>query len=410
MRACADCVRKAQLLRELTPGLDRPAAGRPPLVLALGSEELAAVVRGPHAPRALTLDRSDDDLLSGAEADRREFGVESVCRHDPAYPPRLRQLPDPPDVLHVLGGIERLQRVLGPALDRPTISMVGARKAPGEGLRIARRFGEALAGAGITVVSGMAFGIDAASHEGALAAGAPEGRDRGAGAVRPGGTIAVLAGGPEKATPATLRGLYARIVREGAVVSELPPGASPRRWSFPARNRLIAALGDGLLVTAAARGSGSLLSVEHAQKLERPVGAVPGSILEPGWAGGNDLLRGDDLDRDGEGSGRAWAITTPDDVRLMLRAEGSRLQFGSPDPPAPLQQPIAAVDPLQGLDGQARRIGELLLSGARTIESLIAYSDAPTILAGLGALEASGRLRRSLGGELELLVERTDGA
>lgn len=403
MRACASCVRKAQLLRELTPGLDRPVGGRPPLVLALDPEELAAAVQGPRAPRASTLDRSDDDLLTGAVADEREFGVESVCVCDPDYPARLRELPDPPAVLHVLGGIERLQRVLGPELDRPTVSMVGARRAPDEGLRVARRFGEALAGAGITVISGMAFGIDAASHEGALAAGPPvaAGGSR-PGSARPGGTIAVLAGGPEKATPATLRGLYARIARDGAVVSELPPGSSPRRWSFPARNRLIAALGDGLLVTAAARGSGSLRSVEHAHALHRPVGAVPGSILDPGWAGGNDLLRGDDLDRDDDGAGRAWAITTPDDVRLMLRADGARLPFGD--------RPIAAADPLSGLDGRARLIGELLLSGPQTIESLIAGSDAPTVLAGLGALEASGRLRRSLDGQLELTVQRTDGA
>jgi DNA processing protein len=402
VRACAGCVRKAQLLRELTPGLDRPARGRPPLVLALEPEELAVAVQGPRAPRPASLRRSDDDLLSAAWADERELGVESICLHDEGYPARLRALPDPPAVLHVLGGLDRLVRVLGPTGERPTISMVGARRAPDDGLRVARRFGEALAGAGITVISGMAFGIDAASHEGALAAGSPDAPGVGRpGRVRPGGTVAVLAGGPEKATPATLRGLHARIARDGAVVSELPPGASPRRWSFPARNRLIAALGDGLLVTAAARGSGSLRSVEHAHALERPVGAVPGSVLDPAWAGGNDLLRGDDLERDGDGPGRAWAITAPDDVRLMLRAEQPQL-------PLELDAAIAPVDPLVGLDGHAREIARRLLSGARTIESLIAESDAPTILAGLGALEASGRLRRSLGGELELLVERAD--
>lgn len=401
MRACADCVRTAQLVRELTPRMDRPVGGRPPLLLAMEPEQLSLQVLGERAPRARTLDRTDDDLLSGAEHDEHEHGVESVCRHAAEYPARLRQLADPPAVLHVLGGAERLQRVLGTALDRPAVAMVGARKAPGDAQRFARRLAESVAAAGITVVSGMAFGIDELSHEGALAAGSPEpGGACAIGAPRPGGTIAVLAGGAERATPATLRRLYARIARDGAVVSELPPGSTPRPWSFPARNRLIAALSDGLVVVAAARGSGSLGSVEHARTLERPIGVVPGSVLDPAFAGSNALLRGDDLRRDEDGGqGPARAIVEPDDVRLMLRAE--------------LPTAIAATDPLVGLEGRARSIAERLLRGPRTIESLIAEEDPATILAGLGALEASGRLRRSLNGDLELTVEgpgrRADG-
>lgn len=425
MRACADCVRRAQLLRELTPRIDRPAGGRPPLLLAQGPEQLSLSVLGVGAPRPRTLDRTDDDLLSCAEQDEREFGVESVCGHAPEYPGRLRALRDPPAVLHVLGGVERLQRVLGPDLDRPSVAVVGARKAPDDARRYARRLAEAVAAAGITVVSGMAFGIDELAHEGALAAGAPEaGGARSTGAPRPGGTLAVLAGGAERATPATLRRLYARIASDGAVVSELPPGSSPRPWSFPARNRLIAALSDGLVVVAAARGSGSLGSVAHARKLDRPVGVVPGSVLDPAFAGGNDLLRGDDLGRSEDGGpGPARAIVEPDDVRLMLLAE--RLlpsDGGAPGPrsagdgapgaetsadDAVLGRSIAAADPLVGLEGRERRIAERLVGGPRTIESLIAEEDPATILAGLGALEASGRLRRSLNGDLELTVGRT---
>jgi DNA processing protein len=448
VRACADCVRAAQLLRELTPGLDRPATGRPPLLLAMEPEALAAAVNGPRGRRPRTLDRSDDDLLSGAEREHRELGVESVCRHDRDYPAGLRDLPDPPYVLHVLGGVERLHRVLGPGADRPAVAIVGARKAPGDARRVARRLAEAVAGAGITVVSGMAFGIDEAAHLGALAAGPPE--PGAAFGPRPGGTVAVLAAGVERPTPATLRELYERIGREGVVVGELPPGSTPRRWSFPARNRLIAALSGGLVVVAAARGSGSLTSVGHARTLRRPVGVVPGSILDPAYAGGNDVLRGHDLLRlgeDGAGDpGIVRAIVEPDDVRQLLRAGQLRLHFGpglggdedgdgattaasstSSARPGPrkggtarstgraaagtvpgglLEHEIAPGDPLLGLEGQARRIAERLVQGPRTIESLIAEADPGTILAGLGALEAAGRLRRCLNGDLELTAER----
>jgi DNA processing protein len=268
---------------------------------------------------------------------------------------------------------------------------------------------------GITVVSGMAFGVDEASHEGALAAGSPGGEGPAEGRPRPGGTVAVLAAGVERATPARLRHLYERIAADGVVVGELPPGATPRRWSFPARNRLIAALGDGLVVVAAGRGSGSLRSVEHARDLDRPVGIVPGSVLDPRYAGGHDVLRGADLlaGEDDEGRVLTRAIVEPDDVRAMLHADRLRLRFASGDGAG--EAAIAALprippaDPLAGLDGGARDIAERLLAGPRTIESLIAESDPATILAGLGALEADGRLRRSLGGELRL-VEAPRGA
>lgn len=436
MRACVDCLRRAQLLGELTPGLDRPAAGRIPLVLALDPEELAFAVNGPRGPRARTLDRSADDLLCGAARDERELGVESVCVHHADYPSRLHDLEDPPAVLHVLGGIGRLHRVLGARADGPSVAMVGTRRPPEDAVRIARRLGEAVAGAGITVVSGMAFGIDAASHEGALAAGAPgdpadgggdeeDGR-AGGGMVgrgvrgRRGGTIAVLAAGVERPTPARLRPLYDRIASDGVVVGELPPGATPRRWSFPARNRLIAALGDGLVVVAAGRSSGSLRSVEHARALDRPVGVVPGSILDPRYAGGNDVLRGADLlaGEDDEGRVLTRVVVEPDDVRAMLHADRLRLRFApgddgtggvrdGPDLRPELLATIPPADPLAGLEGHARTIAERLAAGPRTIESLIAESDPATILAGLGALEADGRLRRSLGGTLELTTVTT---
>lgn len=402
MTACADCLRRARLLGELSPDLDRPVQ-RLPLLLTRDPEEQVAAVRGPRRSRASALERSDDELLTGAERDERQLGVEAVCRHSPSYPGRLRELDDPPAVLHVLGGVARLRAVLGPDLGGASVAVVGARRAPDDARRVARRLGEAASRSGITVVSGMAFGIDAAAHEGALALGPV--REPG---TAIGGTVAVLAGGPERSSPAGMRRLHGRIASDGVVVSEMPPGVSPRRWSFPARNRIIAALGDALVVVACARGSGSLRSVQHAVALGRPIGAVPGPVLDAAYAGSNDLLRGgplwdDDLDA-------ARAIVEPDDVRPLLRGDvlqprASATVAEKPQRRVPVPDaPIDAVDLLSGLDGEARALAARLQAGPRTIESLIAESDAATVLAGLGALEAGGRLRRGLAGDLELVV------
>jgi DNA processing protein len=382
VRACAACVRAAQTLKALTPDLDRrPGASRPPQVLTLLPEAMVEALREPGSPRPAVLDRSDDDLLSEAAADHRRLGVESVCRHDPAYPARLRELGDPPAVLHVLGGVERLVAVLGSGGDAPTVSMVGSRRGPRDTAENARRFAEAFARAGWTVVSGMALGVDAASHEGALAG-------RRAGPTSPGRppgtTIAVLAAGVERPTPATNRRLYERIRIEGVVVSELPSGATPRRWSFPARNRIIAALGDALVVVAAAHGSGSLTSAKHADALGRPIGIVPGPINDPAYGGSNELLRGD-----------RRPLVVPDDLRTVLGEDALK------DPPVP------RADPLSGLDGVAHEVGAALLAGPRTIESLLGDHDPPALLAALGDLEAAGRLRRGLSGELELVSPST---
>jgi DNA processing protein len=381
VRACASCVRAAQTLKALTPDLDRrPGASRPAGVLTLLPEAMVEALREPGSPRLHVLDRTDDDLLSEAASDHRRLGVESVCRHDRAYPGRLLELHDPPAVLHVLGGAQRLAAGLGPHGDAPTVAMVGARRGPRDTTENARRFAEAFARAGWTVVSGMALGVDAASHEGALAG-------RRAGPTNPGRpagtTVAVLAAGVERPTPATNRRLYERIRAEGVVVSELPPGATPRRWSFPARNRIIAALGDALVVVAAAHGSGSLTSARHADALGRRIGVVPGSVTDPAYAGSNELLRGE-----------ARPLIVPDDLRTVLGEAAAH------------EPPVPRADPLTGLDGVAREIGAALQAGPRTIESLVAEHDAAAILAGLGDLEAAGRLRRGLSGELELVSPR----
>jgi DNA processing protein len=188
---------------------------------------------------------------------------------DADYPELLRQLPDAPPVLYVSGD----SRVLG----EPQIAMVGSRNPSAGGAATARDFAANFARAGIGVTSGLALGIDAASHEGALAAG--------------GTTIAVLGCGPDRIYPAQHEDLAARIRESGAIVSEFPPGTAPRPALFPQRNRIIAGLSLGTLVVEAARRSGSLITARLAGIAGREVFAVPSSIHNPVARGCHELIR-----------------------------------------------------------------------------------------------------------------------
>jgi DNA processing protein len=157
------------------------------------------------------------------------------------------------------------------------VAIVGTRQASPGGERIAHRLARALAVAGATVVSGMARGIDAAAHQGALDAG--------------GQTIAVLAGGADLPYPPRHRALHAEIAASGLVLSEAPPGTRPIAGAFPRRNRVIAALCRALIVVEAGSHSGALITADLALDLGRAIGAVPGSIDSPRSTGANDLLR-----------------------------------------------------------------------------------------------------------------------
>jgi DNA processing protein len=210
---------------------------------------------------------------AGAAAERcRAAGVEALCRCDEAFPVRLSQLRDAPAALFVAGAIDRFLALVA---EEP-VAVVGARRASGYGLEVAAGLGRGIAAAGVTVVSGMALGVDSAAHAGALEAG--------------GGTVAVLAAGPDRAYPASKRQLHARIRTQGAVVSELPPGTTARRWSFPARNRIIAGLAAMIVVVEAGESSGSLITAALAAEAGRDVVAVPGRVTSPMSAGTNQLL------------------------------------------------------------------------------------------------------------------------
>ncbi|MFN2544307.1 MAG: DNA-processing protein DprA [Actinomycetota bacterium] len=218
--------------------------------------------------RAVTHERA----IPGAEAGRareadvdaivaavRACGARMIVPSDPEYPPSLEDLADPPAWLFVRG--RKLHELY------PRVAMVGARNCSETGRDIANEMGRGLAQAGICVVSGGALGIDSASHVGALAAGGP--------------TIAVLGCGIDRTYPASNRKLMARIEEAGAVVSEYPPGVSPDAFRFPARNRIVAALAEAVVVVEGATGSGSLITADHALDLGRPISAIPGAVTNP---------------------------------------------------------------------------------------------------------------------------------
>lgn len=194
-------------------------------------------------------------------------GAQLVVLGDPAYPPLLLQIDTPPPVLWLMGDAGLVAR--------RSVAIVGARNASALGLRTARRLARDLGEAGSVVVSGLARGIDAAAHEGALATG----------------TVAVLAGGLDRIYPPENAGLAERIASEGALVSEVAMGVEPTSRHFPKRNRLVAGLSEGVLLIEAASRSGSLITARYALDQGREVMAVPGAPEDPRAAGCNALIR-----------------------------------------------------------------------------------------------------------------------
>jgi len=190
-----------------------------------------------------------------------------LCWGEPGYPNALAQIEDAPPILTVLGQTDWLAR--------PMVAIVGARNASANGRRLARELAAGLGQSGLVIVSGLARGIDAAAHLGALETG----------------TTAVVAGGVDIVYPEENRGLYDALRRQGAVVAELPLGSEPQARHFPRRNRIISGVALGVLVVEAAARSGSLITARYALEQGREVFAVPGSPLDPRCRGANDLLR-----------------------------------------------------------------------------------------------------------------------
>jgi DNA processing protein len=278
------------------------------------------------------------------------FGGRLLIPGDGEWPAGLAALgPEAPFCLWVRGPLQ-----LATATDRAA-AIVGARAATPYGERVARELADGCANRGITVVSGAAYGIDGAAHRGALAADGP--------------TIAVLACGVERAYPRGHEQLLARIMRVGAVVSEIPPGSSPTRWRFVERNRLIAALSRAVVVVEAAHRSGAMGTATRADKLSLPIAAVPGPVTSAMSYGCHRLLR------DG-----AICVTSADELAELVGRMGEFLT-------EPVPVPTAVHD---GLDPRDLRVFDALpLRRAAGLPSLIKVAglDEQTVVASLGRLE-----------------------
>ncbi len=242
------------------------ALGTPAAILASPRRELEAL--GLKAPALDYLSARDRDSLR-ADLDWLEQPNNHLLTLEHSdYPDLLREIPDPPPLLFVHGD---------PAmLSAPQIAIVGTRNPSTPGRETAQGFARLLAGAGLTVTSGMALGIDAAAHEGALGAGT---------------TLAVTGTGLDRVYPARHRELAHRIAANGALVSEFPPGTPPTAQNFPRRNRIISGLSLGTLVVEAALRSGSLITARCAAEQGREVFAIPGSIHNPLARGCHALIR-----------------------------------------------------------------------------------------------------------------------
>ncbi len=236
----------------------------------------------------------------------QRIGARLVCWGEPAYPGGLKAIDDAPPILTVLGRAE--------LLGRPIVAVVGARNASANGRRFCRDLAAALGQGGIVVVSGLARGIDAAAHLGALETG----------------SVAVVAGGVDVVYPEENRGLHEALAREGAIVAELPLGTEPQARHFPRRNRLISGMALGVVVVEAAARSGSLITARFALEQGRDVFAVPGSPLDPRCRGSNDLLR--------------HGATLTENAEDVLSQLGPQLTHPAPPPPRPSLPPPAVMD------------------------------------------------------------------
>ena len=265
----------------MTPGVGRGSArkllaafGLPPNIFEQDADALHAVV---HAPQVQALRTEPDGWSAQVETTwawlRQDPSRRLLTLADPAYPTSLLQTEDPPLMLYVSGvALTEWPRA---------VSVVGSRNPTPQGANNAREFARSFAQAGWTVVSGMALGIDAAAHEGALEGAAP-------GQVA---TIAVVGTGLDRVYPSQHHQLAQRIAEHGLLVSEYPLGTHPLAENFPQRNRIIAALGQGTLVVEAALRSGSLITARQAAEQGREVFAIPGSIHSPQARGCHELLR-----------------------------------------------------------------------------------------------------------------------
>jgi DNA processing protein len=362
-RACPDCLRRAWLIGSLAGYIDKAVDGTPGNraheLLALPDEALA---------RAMARSRASEFLARAAESDPERLEAEvagagawACCRHDSLYPDSLHELTDRPSVLFGRGDHRLLARFRAEEM----VTIVGSRRASSYGREVATELGREVASAGLIVVSGMAIGIDSCAHRGALEA--------------EGLTVAVLGCGVDVPYPPRHTRLYEEIVSRGVVIAELPPETTARRWTFPARNRIMAALSRMTVVVEARQRSGSLITAEMAHDLDREVGAVPGRVGSSPAAGTNGLLR------DG-----AAVVRGPEDVLDSMigvgAGDGGRTRAAGPKLEPDLADVLELVERVNG-----------------SADSLVLASELEpgALAAALVRLELAGYLRSDSGGRYE---------
>lgn len=328
----------------------------------------------PEAPSRAAAEREREQL---AQLGGRFLFVDTT-----EYPELLALLEDGPPVLAVLGDPQ--------VLHARAVALVGGRNASVNGQRIAEDLAEALARTGLAVVSGLARGVDAAAHAGALAAGPENGR-----------TVAVVAGGLDVPYPPEHADLQHRIAGCGAVVAELPLGTAPQARHFPRRNRIIAGLALGVVVVEAAPRSGSLITARLAQDYGREVFAVPGSPLDPRCRGSNDLIR----------QGAHLTETAADvldnlpdhPARGIGRLPPARGEAGGFREPPAWSEP---TEPASALQKARELVIEMLGPSPTSVDDLMrrCQFSAPAILTVLLELELAGRIETLPGNRVSLIA------
>ncbi|WP_341313688.1 DNA-processing protein DprA [Paraburkholderia sp. IMGN_8] len=348
----------AWLRLSLAPGL-KPAAlrlllsafGLPEAIFEQSPEALAGIA-GEAAARAVLAPTSPefDAQFATVIAWRELPGNHLVALDDPAYPPTLLTMPDPPPLLYIKGRLDLLHT--------RAIAVVGSRSATPQGVEDAERFARELSVAGVTIVSGLALGIDGAAHRGGL-----EGA---------GGTVAVIGTGADLVYPSAHHALARQIAVQGAIVSEWPLGTPARAANFPQRNRLIAGLVSGVLIVEAAMRSGSLITARLANEMGRDIFALPGSVHAPLSRGCHRMIK--------QG---AKLVETPDEVL-------EELGFAKPSAAA-----SACASPVPR-DGEVR--ADSAPAAASAVASSAITAEGQRLLAALGHAPTT----------LEILATRTE--
>ena len=349
--------------------------GAPAAIYAAEAEALTRLGLSASARNALL-----DKDLNAARAILRscqELGITILPLWSEAYPSALRQAPDAPVLLYCRG-------TLPPAGRQPWIALVGAREADDRGLRTAERLGREIAACGGVTVTGMARGVDAFAARGALEQGGP--------------VVGVLGCGADVVYPPENAGLFAQVAEQGCLISEYPPGVQPNARHFPARNRIISGLSDGVVVAQASERSGALITARWAAEQGRDVFAVPGPAGEPLSRGCNQLLRdGAALAETGWDVLREYEFRYPGAVRMQnakckMQNEASPVGAAIGRPPeasaadtdpsvgAAIDRPPevhAAELDLSALAPVQRQIAEALLNGPLQLDSLIDKTGLP---------------------------------